>query len=133
MLPDPEIVKPLLMPILDLSNREFKERFGNSSAAWRGKKPMQRNAIIALGNFKEAGAVPKLTEIVLKEPRPEMRGTAAWALGRIGGEEALAAVESALEREEHDTVRQMLSRAQDVLLTAKQAREDNDVNEGKRS
>lgn len=127
MLPDPEIVKPLLMPILDLSNREFKERFGNSSAAWRGKKPMQRNAIIALGNFKEVEAVPKLTEIVLKEPRPEMRGAAAWALGRIGGEEALAAVESALEREEHDTVKEMLSRAQDVLLTAKQAREDSDV------
>lgn len=88
---------------------------------------MQRNAIIALGNFKEAGAVPKLSEIVLKEPRPEMRGTAAWALGRIGGEEALAAVESALECEEHETVRQMLSRAQDVLHTAKQAREDSDV------
>lgn len=88
---------------------------------------MQRNAIIALGNFKEVEAVPKLTEIVLKEPRPEMRGTAAWALGRIGGEEALAAVESALEREEHDTVKEMLSRAQDVLLTAKQAREDSDV------
>jgi epoxyqueuosine reductase len=133
MLPDPEIVKPLLMPILDLSNREFKEKFGNSSAAWRGKKPMQRNAIIALGNFKEVEAVPKLTEIVLKEPRPEMRGTAAWALGRIGGEEALAAVESALDREEHDTVKEMLSRAQDVLLTAKQAREDSDVIEGKRS
>lgn len=127
MLPDPEIVKPLLLPILDLSNREFKDRFGSSSAAWRGKKPIQRNAIIGLGNFKEAGAVPKLSEIVLKEPRPEMRGTAAWALGRIGGEEALAAVESALEREEHDIVRQMLSRAQDVLLTAKQVQEDSDV------
>lgn len=119
MLPDPEIVKPLLLPILDLSNREFKEKFGSSSAAWRGKKPMQRNAIIALGNFKETSAVPKLTEILLKEPRPEMRGTAAWALSRIGGEEALAAVESALQHEENDTVLQMLSRAQDVLLSGR--------------
>jgi epoxyqueuosine reductase len=133
MQPDPEIVKPLLLPILDLSNREFKEKFGNSSAAWRGKKPMQRNAIIALGNFKEAGAVPKLSEIVLKEPRPEMRGTAAWALGRIGGDEALAAVEAGLEREEDSTVREMLSRAQDVLLTGKKAREDSDINGGKSS
>lgn len=114
--PDPEIVKPLLLPILELSNREFKEKFGTSSAAWRGKKPIQRNAVIALGNFKEAGAVPKLTEIVLRETRPEMRGTAAWALGKIGGDEALAAVEQALQSEEETEVRGMLIRAQDKLL-----------------
>ncbi|AIQ44940.1 epoxyqueuosine reductase [Paenibacillus sp. FSL R7-0273] len=113
--PDPEVVKPLLMPILDLSNREFKEKFGLSSAAWRGKKPIQRNAVIALGNFKETTAVPKLTDIVLRESRPEMRGTAAWALGKIGGAEALAAVEQALEREEDSVVREMLGRALDRL------------------
>ncbi|MDF9845520.1 epoxyqueuosine reductase [Paenibacillus sp. PastF-1] len=118
--PDPEIVKPLLLPILDLSNREFKEKFGMSSAAWRGKKPIQRNAVIALGNFKEAAAVPKLTEIVLREPRPEMRGTAAWALGKIGGTEALAAVEQALQREEDGTVREMLDRARSRLLEQKE-------------
>ncbi len=114
--PDPEVVKPLLLPILELSNREFKEKFGMSSAAWRGKKPIQRNAVIALGNFKEAGAVPKLTEIVLRETRPEMRGTAAWALGKIGGKEALGAVEQALQGEEVAEVREMLIRAQGKLL-----------------
>jgi epoxyqueuosine reductase len=114
--PDPEVVKPLLLPILDLSNREFKEKFGMSSAAWRGKKPIQRNAIIALGNFKEAAAVPKLTEIMLRETRPEMRGTAAWALGKIGGAEALAAVEQALLGEEETEVRELLISAQDKLL-----------------
>ncbi|GGG14378.1 epoxyqueuosine reductase [Paenibacillus albidus] len=124
LLPDPEIVKPLLMPILDLSNREFKEKFGSSSAAWRGKKPIQRNALIALGNFKEAGAVPKLIEIMLKEVRPEMRGTAAWALSRIGGEEALEAVQKGLQQEEHETVLAMLERAEDKLLQAKEAKRD---------
>ena len=124
LLPDPEIVKPLLMPILDLSNREFKEKFGSSSAAWRGKKPIQRNAVIALGNFKERSAVPKLTEIMLREVRPEMRGTAAWALGRIGGAEALAAVEQALQGEEDETVRGMLGRAQDKLLAQEELTEE---------
>lgn len=118
--PDPEIVKPLLLPILDLSNRGFKEKFGSSSAAWRGKKPIQRNAVIALGNFKEASAVPKLTELVLKEPRPEMRGTAAWALGRIGGSGALSAVEQALDKEEDATVREMLERVLRKLLAQKE-------------
>lgn len=118
LLPDPEIVKPLLLPILELSNRGFKEKFGSSSAAWRGKMPIQRNAIIGLGNFKETAAIPKLKEIVLKEPRPELRGTAAWALGKIGGPEALAAVKQALEQEEHEQVREMLHKAEDRLRTS---------------
>lgn len=118
LLPDPEVAKPLLLPILDLSNREFKEKFGSSSAAWRGKKPIQRNAIIGLGNFKEEAAIPKLREIMLKEPRPEMRGTAAWSLSRIGGLEALAAIRQALEQEEHETVVEMLNKAQDKLLSS---------------
>lgn len=82
--PDPETVKPLLLPLLDISNREFKERFGDSAAAWRGKKPIQRNAVIALGNFKDTASVPKLIDILFHDPRPVLRGTAAWALARIG-------------------------------------------------
>ena len=97
--PDPDIAKPLLKPLLHMSNREFKERFGASSAAWRGKKPIQRNAIIALGNFKDESAVPDLIELVLRDERPVIRGTAAWALGRIGGAEAAQALREALNRE----------------------------------
>ena len=66
--PDPEKAKPLLLPILDMTNREFKEAFGDTSAAWRGRKPIQRNAVIALGNFKDISAVPKLSEVLLKDP-----------------------------------------------------------------
>lgn len=109
--PDPEKAKPLLLPILDMSNREFKEAFGDTSAAWRGKKPIQRNAVIALGNFKDASAVPKLSEVLLKDPRPELRGTAAWALGRIGGEEALNNLEKSMNTEQDDQVRNMLQQA----------------------
>jgi len=98
--PEPDVAKPLLKPLLKMSNREFKERFGASSAAWRGKKPIQRNAVIALGNFKDASAVPDLTDLVLRDERPVIRGTAAWALGRIGGAEALAALRRAAETEQ---------------------------------
>lgn len=102
--PDPEIAKPLLLPLLDLSNREFKERFGSSAAAWRGKKPIQRNAVIALGNFKDQTALPKLIEVLNQDPRPELRGTAAWAISRIGGEEALEAVKQAAGKEQDEMV-----------------------------
>ncbi|NMO98088.1 tRNA epoxyqueuosine(34) reductase QueG [Paenibacillus lemnae] len=109
--PDPEKAKPLLLPILDMSNREFKETFGDTSAAWRGRKPIQRNAVIALGNFKDASAVPKLSEVLLKDPRPELRGTAAWALGRIGGEEALNNLDKGMKSEQDEQVRSMLQQA----------------------
>ncbi|MEH7415228.1 tRNA epoxyqueuosine(34) reductase QueG [Neobacillus drentensis] len=99
MEPDPEVAKPLLKPILKLSNREFKKRFGSVSGAWRGKKPIQRNAIIALAHFKDESAVPELIEVLETEASSVTRGTAAWALGKIGGETALAALRKAKELE----------------------------------
>ena len=35
--PDPELAKPLLVPLLTISNRDFKEKFGHVSGSWRGK------------------------------------------------------------------------------------------------
>jgi epoxyqueuosine reductase len=96
---DPEMIKPLLRPILKMSNREFKERFGQLAGSWRGKKPIQRNAIIAIAHFKDESAVPDLIEIMNKDSRPVMRGTAAWALGKIGGEAAFTALINAKEKE----------------------------------
>jgi epoxyqueuosine reductase len=87
MEPDPEIAKPKLIPLLTMSNREFKERFGHVSGSWRGKKPIQRNAIIALAHFKDQNALPVLTTLLKKDPRPVIRGTAAWAIGVIGSKE----------------------------------------------
>lgn len=97
--PDSEQVKPLLIPIVKMSNREFKEKFGNLAGSWRGKKPIQRNAIIALAHFKEETAVPELIDIMKSDARPVIRGTAAWALGKIGGEPAQAALEEAEKTE----------------------------------
>lgn len=107
-----------MLPILDLSNREFKETYGDTAAAWRGRKPIQRNAVIALGNFRDASAVPKLSEVLLKDPRPELRGTAAWALGRIGGEEAMNNLEKGMASEQDSQVRNMLQQALSKLKSA---------------
>lgn len=83
MEPDPEVVTPLLKPLLTISNREFKERFGYLAGSWRGKKPIQRNAIIALANVKDKSSVPNLLQCIEQDPRPVIRGTAAWALSII--------------------------------------------------
>jgi len=97
--PDPELAKPLLKPLLNISNKEFKSKFGPMSGSWRGKKPIQRNAIIALAHFKEQDAVPDLVELMKKDERPVIRGTAAWAVGKIGGPLAEQALRTALEKE----------------------------------
>lgn len=102
--PDPEVAKPLLVPLLTMSNKEFKEKFGQSSSSWRGKKPIQRNAILALAHFRDRSAVPALIRLLQADPRPVIRGTAAWALGKIGGEEARAALERARHEEEDQDV-----------------------------
>lgn len=85
MQPDPDIAKPKLIPLLTISNRQFKEKFGHVSGSWRGKKPIQRNAIIALAHYKEESALPHLYHLLKTDPRPVIRGTAAWAIGKIGG------------------------------------------------
>ncbi|CEG25956.1 tRNA epoxyqueuosine(34) reductase QueG [Bacillus sp. B-jedd] len=104
MEPDPETAKPLLRPLLAISNREFRERFGKVAGSWRGKKPIQRNAIIALAHFKDDTAVPELEDVIRKDPRPVMRGTAAWALGKIGGKEAADILQKAIASEKDEEV-----------------------------
>lgn len=111
MRPDAELVKPLLIPLLSMSNKEFKAKYGHMSGAWRGKKPIQRNAVIALGNFKDATAIPALTEVLNHDPREVLRATAAWALGRIGTEEAKTALYSAQTREKDDEVKEKIEQA----------------------
>lgn len=115
--PDPEVVKPLLLEVLKMSNRQFKEKFGHSSAAWRGKKPFDRNAILALAHYRDASGLPLLLEKVKSDPRPVIRGTAAWAAGKIASfhreEWAEAVRESlmeALERESQPEVREEIEK-----------------------
>lgn len=95
---EPDNREPDLGRLLTLSNREFRDSFGKTTAGWRGKKVLQRNAVIALGNSGSPEALPALTRAVA-DPRPEIRGHAAWALGQIGGPEAKAALEKALDKE----------------------------------
>jgi len=70
----------------------------------RHKKYFQRNAAIALGNSGDRAHVPFLAQ-ALQDPEPLVRGYAAWALGRLGGAEARAAVEKAHRAEADEQAR----------------------------
>lgn len=114
--PDPEIAKPLLLPLLDMTNKEFKAQFGHTSAAWRGKKPIQRNAIIGLGNFKDPYAIPALEKVLFKDDRTTLRATAAWALGQIATSEAHEVLVRARQNEKDEEVIAYIGKAIDSVL-----------------
>lgn len=102
--PEPDVAKPKLKPLIRISNREFKNTFGHIAGSWRGKKPLQRNALIALGHYKDETAVEDMIAVMNNDPRPVIRGTAAWSLGKIGTREAFLAIETAMEKESDEQV-----------------------------
>lgn len=104
MEPDPEIVKPQLKELLFLSNRQFKETYGSLSGAWRGKKPLQRNAIIAIAHYKDVTAIDDLDKLLREDPRPVIRGTAAWTIGKLDTDKSKLILNAAKEREKDSDV-----------------------------
>ena len=89
---------PDLIPLLDLDDEGFRERFRNSPVKRAKRIGLQRNVCVALGNIGDDTAVDSLTGS-LREAEPLVRMHAAWALGRIGGRRAEEALRSALDRE----------------------------------
>lgn len=117
--PEPEVAKPLLRPMLRMSNRAFKEKFGHVAGSWRGKKPLQRNAMIALAHFKDETAVEELIAVLEEDVRPVIRATAAWTLGKIGTPEAETALRQAFKKEEEANVRHEIEAGLDMFQTKK--------------
>lgn len=70
---------PSLDEILSLSNKEFNARFSKTAAGWRGKKVIQRNAIIALLNSKDKRAI-ELLEKYKNDNREDMAELIRYAL-----------------------------------------------------
>ncbi len=104
MEPDPETVKPLLRSVLKVSNREFKRQFGQMSGSWRGKNPIQRNAIIALAHFKDDTALDDLKDLAVHDARPVIRGTAIWAISEIDRENGANFINECLKTENDEIV-----------------------------
>jgi epoxyqueuosine reductase len=90
---------PELIPLLRLPEDKFKERFRGSPILRAKRRGFLRNVCIALGNLGRVEAVPGLAEALASDPEPLVRAHAAWALGRIGGQNARAALSTAQTRE----------------------------------
>jgi epoxyqueuosine reductase len=57
---------------------------------------MLRNCCVSAGNQGSEEHVPALAQCLREDGSPLVRGHAAWALGRIGGVEAVTALEAEL-------------------------------------
>ena len=96
---------PALLPLLELTDESFRERFRNSPIKRAKRVGLQRNVCVALGNLGDPIAIPALLKS-LRESEPLVRQHAAWALGRIGGSKVILALESSLTSEDELPVRE---------------------------
>jgi epoxyqueuosine reductase len=99
-----DFAAPELLPLLEMSDEDFRERFRGSPIKRAKRAGLQRNVCVALGNIGDPVAVPALVKS-LGARDALVREHAAWALGRIGGDEARSALRSALETEDDTAVR----------------------------
>ena len=94
---------PSLTRLLAMDPQAFNSQFRRSPAKRPKRRGLLRNVAVALGNSGDRRAVPALVR-ALGDEEPLVRGHAAWALGRLGGEEARLALREALQEEEDTTV-----------------------------
>ena len=76
-----------LVELLGLTPEEFLRRFQGTPIMRAKLTGLKRNACVALGNLKDPRAVAALGDAVI-QAEPLVRSHAAWALGRIGGQQA---------------------------------------------
>ncbi|GCE04112.1 tRNA epoxyqueuosine(34) reductase QueG [Dictyobacter aurantiacus] len=94
---------PELIPLLSLTEEEFRERFRRSPIKRTKRRGFLRNVCVALGNSKDPQAIPALTK-ALHDDEALVRGHAAWALGSIGGSTARQALYDARQTEQDPEV-----------------------------
>ncbi|MCX6032235.1 MAG: tRNA epoxyqueuosine(34) reductase QueG [Chloroflexi bacterium] len=102
-----------LANLLTLDDAGFRARFRGTPVVRAKRRGLVRNACVAAGNSGDPTLVPLLTTL-LTDPEPLVRGHAAWALGRIGGTEAMAALRDALDREDDAWAREEIALAADA-------------------
>jgi epoxyqueuosine reductase len=107
LMPRPRFEAPALVPLLGLGAAQFR-RFVKRSALRRvHRAQLLRNVCVALGNAGDRSAVPALRRALSSEGSL-VRAHAAWALGRLGDAEGLAA---RLASEDDAAVREEIERS----------------------
>ncbi|MBI4588986.1 MAG: tRNA epoxyqueuosine(34) reductase QueG [Candidatus Rokubacteria bacterium] len=80
---------PPLASLLEMSEAQFRRRFGGTPLTRPKRRGLARNAAVVLGNRKDPEAIPALTR-ALSDSESLVRDHAAWALSRIAADEVLS-------------------------------------------
>jgi epoxyqueuosine reductase len=99
LAPRPDVADSNLVEELSLSRESFNHKYKGSPVERPRRRGYLRNVAVALGNRKDRIAVHALTKALKNDPEALVRAHAAWALGQIGGDSAVQALDEAIETE----------------------------------
>lgn len=90
--------------ILNMNNKTYNDTFKRTSSGWRGKKLLQRNMIIAMGNSGDKSSAQYIANM-LSDCRPEIREASIYALYKLLGSESKAILEKHMNKEDNEELR----------------------------
>ena len=91
---DPDRAHPPLLALLRLGAAQFRRYVEGTAMRRVRREQLLRNVCVALGNAGDPAAIPGLRD-ALRDRHWLVRAHAAWALGRLGDREGLAAARPA--------------------------------------
>ena len=94
---------PQLIPLMDLTQSQFSEKFRNSPIKRAKYRGFLRNVCVALGNIKDPLSIPTLT-MALYHDESLVRSHAAWAIGNFNQKNYIPDLEAALKGETNSEV-----------------------------
>nr|WP_317358594.1 tRNA epoxyqueuosine(34) reductase QueG [uncultured Tyzzerella sp.] len=80
---DVDIFYPNIEDILNMTNKQFENTYKKSACGWRGKKILQRNAIIALANYKYSEKAINILDSLKNDSREDIKNYALWAINKL--------------------------------------------------
>jgi len=113
--PLPFLAQASLSELLDLTQESFRNDFRGSAlkrTKWRG---ILRNTAVTAGNDPDSRYIPLLSKLLVENPEPIVRSHAAWALGRIGGDEVDHFLKKRTQIEEDPRVLEEISLAREFI------------------
>lgn len=115
------LARPDLVSLLQLDEATFQQQLGATPLERPGRTGLVRNAAIVAGNSQRHETNEPLIEL-LDDDDPVIRGSAAWALGRIGSTTSLAPLRQRRSVENMEDVQFEIDAAIKAVSAGSQAR-----------